>query len=107
VEGLLLVSVNGEGWDRWGVGQEGVNGIHVYIHCVGEEPLWAVAPHTHLPDERVGSILICGGCVSGRDEVRTLGGGWRCSAYCHRLLFSTLGQTLEFRRVVPGYKGSI
>jgi hypothetical protein len=36
----------------------------------------AVAPPTHLPQERGGSTIIFGVCVSGKDEVRTFG-VWR------------------------------
>jgi peroxiredoxin family protein len=43
---------------------------------LGDDPPWAVAPPTHSPQERSSSIIICGVCASGRDEVRTFGAWW-------------------------------
>ena len=53
---------------------------------MGEGPPWAVAPPTHLPQERGGSIIIYGVCVSGGDEVRTFG------AWCLLEMFRILSQ---------------
>jgi hypothetical protein len=49
--------------------------------CGGRTPLGLLAPPTHLPQERGGSIIICGVCVSGRDEVRTFGAWWELETY--------------------------
>ena len=40
----------------------------------GKDP--PVALLTHLTQERSGSIIMCGVCVSGRDEVRTFDAWW-------------------------------
>ena len=47
----------------------------------GKDPPWAVTTPTHLPQGRGGSIIICGVCVSGRDEVRTFGAWWRLEMF--------------------------
>jgi|AntRauMFilla1563_2_1112583.scaffolds.fasta_scaffold246614_1 hypothetical protein len=42
----------------------------------GNDSPWAVATPTHLPQERGGSIIVCGECARGADEVRTFGAWW-------------------------------
>jgi hypothetical protein len=75
--------------------------------CEGERPPLAVATPTLLPQERGGSISMCGVCVSGRDDVRTFGAWWRLKmhkmlpqiAYSHQN-----PKTLEYRGVRYGYQ---